>query len=71
MPNDKQKAVIRALKSHTEFWRGCEDIDSPSHYIDVEDTREYLMEDYDLKKVEGEEFATRVIDFLNYLRKLH
>lgn len=69
MPNLKQKALIKALGDHSMFWMGCEDIDNLSHYVDLEDTREMLMEGHGIEKAKAEEFACKMFDFLNFIRE--
>lgn len=71
MPTLKQMALIKALGDHSMFWLGCEDIDSPSHYIDLEDTREILMDEHGINKAKAEEFAYKMFEFLNFVREVN
>jgi len=35
-PNDKQKAVARLVELQGKFWQNTNDINSPTHYCDLE-----------------------------------
>lgn len=36
-PTEKQMAICNAIITHIYWWRDTNDIDSPTHYTDMED----------------------------------
>jgi len=66
-PNQKQIAVIRMLRQQTNFWEGTNDIHSPTHHSDNDET---------VNNVEGlttkqtEELSGLIDDLFFFIRNL-
>ena len=44
-PNEKQKQIIKFLQKQLSFWENTSDIDSLTHYSDI-DEEAYLLNDH-------------------------
>lgn len=65
---DSQHILLKTLHEHVMFWMYCNDIDSPTHYVDIEDSRSILIDENGISKPLAEMFAFKLMELINFIR---
>ena len=68
-PTKTQKAVIDAVIDQLKFWRGTNDINSPTHYSDMYDCYWSALEDC-LSEEEIEELTSETCNLFQFIKNL-
>ena len=68
-PTNTQKAVINSIIGQLQFWRDTNDIDSPTHYVDMEECYLSSLEDC-LSEKEIEELETETCNLFQFIKNL-
>jgi hypothetical protein len=50
------------------FWMHCNDLENPTNYVDIEDSRTIIMEEHGISKPLAEMFTFRIMELLNFIR---
>ena len=69
-PNDKQKKVARFVEEQGRFWQRTNDINSPTHYSDMDEFMNALERDDIVTEEEAAVILGKVADLFNYIKKL-
>lgn len=68
-PTKTQKIVIDAVINQLKFWRGTNDINSPTHYCDMDECYKYFLEDC-LSDIEIEELKAETCNLFQFIKNL-
>ena len=68
-PTKTQKAVIDAVIDQLNFWRSTNDIDSPTHYCDMDECYKASLEDC-LSEKEIEELTSETCNLFQFTKNL-
>ena len=68
-PTKTQKAVIDAVIDQLQFWRSTNDIDSPTHYCDIDEYYKAFLEDC-LSEKEIEELKSETCNLFQFIKNL-
>jgi hypothetical protein len=63
-----QHILLKILHEHVMFWMHCNDLENPTNYVDIEDSRTIIMEEHDIPKPLAEMFTFRIMELLNFIR---
>ena len=69
-PNEAQLTVIRAVRDTLSFWEGTNDIDSPTHECDIDETLFANCEEH-LNDSQRYRISRSLIKVLNIIRELN
>ncbi len=69
-PNKKQIKVCKIISDQAEFWKGTNDITSPTHGCDIGETLNNSVLFDELTDSEADELETKLIDLLCFVRSL-
>lgn len=65
----RQKLLIEEINNQAHFWANSNDIDSPTHYCDIEEECLKLEEDASLTKEERVKFEDLLCDLYDFIKK--
>jgi hypothetical protein len=68
-PTKTQKAVIDAVIDQLQFWKGTNDIDSPTHYCDMDESYQSALDDC-LSQDEIEELKSETCNLFQLIKNL-
>ena len=68
-PTKTQKAVIDAVINQLQFWRSTNDIDSPTHYYDMDECYKSSLDDC-LSEVEIEQLKSETCNLFQFIKNL-
>ena len=68
-PTPRQKILIEEMSSQAHFWLNTNDLDSPTHYGDIEAECFKLEDDANLTKEERLKFENLLGDLLDFIKK--
>ena len=68
-PTKTQKAVIDAVIDQLQFWRSTNDIDSPTHYCDMDENYAASLDDC-LSEEEIEELTSETCNLFQFIKNL-
>lgn len=68
-PTKTQKAVIDAVIDQLNFWRSTNDINSPTHYCDMDESYQSALEDC-LSEKEIEELKSETCNLFQFIKNL-
>ncbi len=64
----RQKLIIEEIQNQTHFWANTNDLDSPTHYGDIEAEAFKLEDDVLLTKEERIKFENLLGDLLDFIK---
>ena len=67
-PTPRQQKLIEEVQNQAHFWMNTNDLDSPTHYCDIEEETFKLEMDDLLTKEERKEFEDRLSDLLDFIK---
>jgi len=65
----RQKLLIEEMYNQAHFWMNSNDIDSPTHYGDIEEECLKLEDDASLTKEDRLKFEELLGDLLDFIKK--
>lgn len=68
-PTKTQKAVIDAVIDQLQFWRSTNNINSPTHYCDMDECYQSALDDY-LSQDEIEELKAETCNLFQFIKNL-
>ena len=69
-PTEKQKRLILLIEDQLSFWKNTNDINSPTHFCDIdEDINMYGMNNDDLSEEQSKELNLLLSELLTFIRK--
>lgn len=68
-PTKIQINVINAVIDQLNFWKSTNDINSPTHYCDMDECYKASLEDY-LSEKEIEELTTETCNLFQFIKNL-
>ena len=68
-PTKTQKAVINAIIDQLQFWRNTNDIDSPTHYCDMDECYKSSLDDC-LSEDEIEHLKSETCNLFQFIKNL-
>lgn len=68
-PTKAQKATIDAVIDQLKFWRGTNDINSPTHYSDMDECYQSALDDC-LSQDEIEELKAETCNLFQFIKNL-
>jgi hypothetical protein len=68
-PTPRQKLLIEEIQNQAHFWMNTNDIDSPTHYCDIEEEVAKLEDDANLTKDERKKFEDLLGDLFDFIKK--
>lgn len=67
-PTPRQKQLIEEVQNQASFWMNTNDIDSPTHYCDMEEEVSKLEMDDLLSKEEAKKFEDLLGDLFDFIK---
>jgi hypothetical protein len=67
--NDKQKAICDLIISQANFWKSTNDITSPTHYCDIEESINILILDEIIDEREVSLLTEQLITLLSIIKR--
>lgn len=67
-PTPRQKLLIEEISNQAHFWMNTNDIDSPTHYCDIDEECLKLEDDASLTREEIEKFGNLLGDLLDFIK---
>lgn len=67
-PTPRQQKLIEKVLVQASYWENTNDIDSPTHYGDLEEDIKLLVMDDVLTKEEGQKFEDLVADLYDFIK---
>lgn len=64
----RQKLLLQEVENQITYWRNTNDMDSPTHYGDIEEELKKLEDDADLTKEDRIRFEDIVGDLLDFIK---
>ena len=68
-PTKTQKAVIDAVIDQLQFWRSTNDIDSPTHYCDMDECYKAALDDR-MSEGEIEQLKSETCNLFQFIKNL-
>lgn len=71
-PNNKQIKICELITEQTQFWQSTNDINSPTHYNDIEETIDnaIFFDDELFSKDEGNILKEKLFDLYNFVKSI-
>lgn len=67
-PTPRQKKLIEEVQNQASFWMTTNDIDSPTHYCDLEEETYKLEMDDTLSKEDRKKFEDLIGDLFDFIK---
>jgi hypothetical protein len=67
-PTPRQQKLIEEVLNQAHFWMNTNDLDSPTHYCDIEEEMNKLEWDEVVSKEEKKKFEDLLCDLLDYIK---
>lgn len=64
----RQKTIIQEVENQITFWRNTNDLDSPTHYCDIEEEARKLEDDASLTEEQRIRFENIMGDLLDFIK---
>lgn len=64
----RQKLLLQEVENQITYWRNTNDLDSPTHYGDIEEEARKLEEDAELTKKDRIKFENIIADMLDFIK---
>jgi hypothetical protein len=67
-PTPRQQKLIEEVQNQASFWMNTNDLDSPTHYGDLEEEVKKFVWDDDLSKEDAKKFEDLLGDLLDFIK---
>lgn len=64
----RQKLLLQEVHNQTSFWMNTNDLDSPTHYNDIEEEAFKLEDEASLTEAERRKFEDLLGDMLDFIK---
>jgi hypothetical protein len=67
-PTPRQKVLIEEIQNQSYFWMNSNDIDSPTHYVDIEEEAWKLEDDANLTVEDRKKFEDLLSELFDFVK---
>ena len=69
-PTEKQKAIAKVVEQQGQFWQSTNDINSPTHYCDIDETLLLLDVEGIITENERDVLAEKLSDVYSFIKNI-